>query len=78
LSVDLIVRRYGEGLGLKVCRMACATPAPRTCSRAAPTCATSRSCSATASSTPPARYAHVAIQDLRDVIEKAHPREKRR
>ena len=38
--------------GISPTPTACATPSPRTCSRAAPTCARSRSCSGTARSRP--------------------------
>ena len=78
VSVDLIVRRYGEGLGLKVSphglRHACATHLLKGGAdvRHLQELLGHRFLDTTA------RYAHVAIQDLRDVIEKAHPREKRR
>jgi site-specific recombinase XerD len=78
VSVDLIVRRYGEGLGLKVSphglRHACATHLLRGGAdvRHLQELLGHRFLDTTA------RYAQVAIKDLRDVIEKAHPREKRR
>ena len=55
-------------------RTGCGTRSPRTCSRAAPTCARSRSCSATRSLSTTQIYSHVDGRRLRRVYDRAHPR----
>ena len=55
-------------------RTGCATRSPRTCSRAAPTCGRSRSCSDTRSLSTTQVYSHVDARRLRTVYDSSHPR----
>ena len=55
-------------------RTGCGTPTRRTCSRGAPTCARSRSCSATRRSSTTQIYSHVDAKRLRRVYDRSHPR----
>ena len=55
-------------------RTGCVTAPPPTCSKAAPTCASCRSCSATPSLATTQLYTHVTVARLRAVHDQAHPR----
>ena len=55
-------------------RTSCATRSRRTCSSAAPTCASCRSCSATRRVATTEIYTHLGDGALREAFERAHPR----
>ena len=58
-------------------RTCCATPSPRTCSRAAPTCAPCKRCSATPTSRTTELYTHVTDRRRRELYFQAHPHARR-
>ena len=72
----MIVDRWVDGLrrpGRHLARTPCATPSPRTCSRAAPTCAPCRSCSATPAWPRPRSTRTSPTPPLRSAYRSAHP-----
>ena len=69
------VRRGSAARSSASARTRCGTRSPRTCWPTAPTCARSRSCSATRGSSTTQRYTHVNAAQLIEVYRKAAPDE---